>query len=42
MVDFAALPDAYKVPNEAAINKVAGALKENCQIPGVEVTSEWV
>jgi hypothetical protein len=39
VVDFAALPDAYKMANEKAINAMAAALKDKAEIPGVRFFS---
>lgn len=40
VVDAAALPREYLVPNEAAIRKVVSALKDLTHIPGVRVWAE--
>lgn len=36
VVDFKALPDEYKIPNQQALDKVAQATKGTIQIPGVK------
>lgn len=36
VIDFKALPDEYKLPNQSALNKVANATKGSIPIPGVK------
>lgn len=40
ITDAAQLPREYLIPDEGAIRKVVGALKQNCRISGVRVYSE--
>lgn len=42
VVDFAKLPDEYKLPNMPMINRVAQATKGQVPIPGVKITSEKI
>lgn len=42
VVDFKALPDEYKLPNQSALDKVAMATKGVIRIPGVVFKSEKI
>jgi multidrug efflux pump subunit AcrA (membrane-fusion protein) len=42
VVDFAALPDDYKLPDMSKLNKVIQATKGEIKIPGVKVNTEKV
>jgi hypothetical protein len=42
VIDFAKLPDNYKLPNMPMLNKVAQATKGQVPIPGVEFKSEKI
>ena len=42
VVDFKALPDEYKLPNQQALDKVAQATKGSLSIPGVKFNMEKV
>ena len=42
VVDFAKLPDEYKLPNQSALNKIAQATKGTISIPGVKLHSEKI
>jgi hypothetical protein len=42
VVDFAALPDAYKLPNMTMLNKHAANVKGQISIPGVKFFSERI
>ncbi len=40
VIDFALLPDEYKIENDKKIGGVVKSLKQNTQIPGIRVRSE--
>jgi hypothetical protein len=42
VIDFAKLPDMYKLPNEKALNAMAVSIKGPSNIPGVEFYFESV
>lgn len=42
IIDFAKLPDEYKLPNQSALDKVAQATKGTIQIPGTKIHCEKI
>ncbi len=42
IVDFAALPDDYKLPNTAALNALAKSIKDTRNIPGLRIFNSQV
>lgn len=42
VINFKLLPDEYKLPNQAALDKIGQATKGSISIPGVEFSSEKI